>query len=338
MQLQDALKEKGFDARSALAQKMARLISPEELGRYKDMANIDKHIFRMKWASTTYANFEKGSRHEQVWKNIALEKGTYMSISMAFKKQGGTEADIQPTRKLVMKCYDMGSPWISWNWQTERYDVLVLKRGYQEEFEESWRMYTEHRSSGNNTSANKPRHASSHRDDKMHNDDAGAKGETPPDKKRKTKHDAPNIETKNPDAEDDKGEDDPGQRPSNHTCSLKAAMAGATKTKKAFQGASSAARNLVEEIQRDPVWSWANNDTMIGDLQSAQAHLDSELSSFDRKVIYQDIAAIKKASDPSTFAGNLLNFSKTLDPKIENLVHATTTLVAMHVARRKVSK
>ena len=89
---------------------MERELPAPELKRYHNLGHTAKKEFRMRWAQGRYKELVKGSLHQEEWREIDEEKGTHLSISAAFREQGGTNADVTPTMKMVEHVTGWASP------------------------------------------------------------------------------------------------------------------------------------------------------------------------------------------------------------------------------------
>ena len=194
----------------------------------------------------------------------------------------------------------MGSPWINWNWQTERDDVLVLFQSYKEEFEQPWALFSKWTSAGDarGQSSSGAREGPNH----AKRQEQGNRQGSPPPKKGKRSAIQPHEQ---PVARDPEGDDAKEEQAEKTKAMFKKAMLSAQRTKKSFQAASSTAQHLIHEVQDDPSWGWANNAAILGEVQRSLALLTSNLSSFDRTALYQDLGTIKKSADPATGTANL---------------------------------
>ena len=336
--LTEAIEQGEFDARHKLAQQMERELGKGALKAYRNLGNTANNEFRLNWAKTQRAEFTSGHKQVDTWRTIDQETGTYMSASMAFRKQGGTTADVEPTQKMIRKAYDMGEPWIWWNWQTERYDIFVLKKQHTELFDQAWQKFVEHRSHGSvrQTSVGEGGGEVA----PMRKGAGKGKGKADPISPAKPK--AGRDKDGGPSANAGPGGPDPADKPERDAADpkleMKSLLATALKTKKAFQSASSAAVHLSAEVRTGEAWRWANNETNLRELSTAQDALERAKTSFVRKFVCQEVALVRKDYCKGSFRRNLQIFSEELDPLIESLSQATTTLLVMHAARTKCAR
>ena len=142
-----------IDPRSALGQKIERDMQPAQKEQYRKLTSKGKADFRANWAKEKMTEFFVSRRQTESWRHIDRKHGVYCSVTRAHQLQGGTADDIPATKCLVEKCHAMGEPWVSWNWQTERWDVLVLTKEFSEEFERCWSKFKEHSKTGTKRSA-----------------------------------------------------------------------------------------------------------------------------------------------------------------------------------------
>ena len=337
--LAEALKSGEIDTRSNLAQKMEREMSKKESSKYHALTTLQKADFRKAWAETKYKQFEAGSEQSESWRTVDKECGTYMSVSMAFQKQGGSEEDVAPTKRLIEKAYAMGEPWIWWNWQTERYDVFVLENTHTEVFEQAWRKYQKNMTEGQIPEAAQKNESSSDATDTKQEKGEGStkrkasEGEGAPTKQEKSgkQTGSPALKRATSGTLGDPAEQDERNK-------LKGALAAALKTKKAITTATSATNNMMAQLSSDPSWGWANTPNILKEVKDVQSMLEKNMTSFARKFLCQEVSVVKKTYREGDWMDNLLKFSRDLDGRVEDLSNATNISLAMQAARTKVPR
>ena len=128
------------DSRGALRQRMLAKITPEEKAAFKTMKNAEKDAFAKKWNKAEHEQLTVCSQTDE-WRKVDITDGKYMSATKIFQEEGGTEADLEPTCKLLEKNLRMGFPFTKYNEFTERLDHLYFRRGYQETMTKSWKIF-----------------------------------------------------------------------------------------------------------------------------------------------------------------------------------------------------
>ena len=106
----------------------------------------------------------------------------------------------------------------------------------------------------------------------------------------------------------------------------------ATKVKRSYGCAVTAAQELLGSIKTNESWQWANNDIMIGPVVAAQRALDDQLTATDRMFLAVDAADLKK-ENPEVMMEMCSRFSLNIGPLVKNLEDETATLIRMHAVR-----
>ena len=66
-----------------------------------------------------------------------------MSASKVLQEEGGSPEDIAPTHKMLRKNLTLGWPHFMFNEETERYNLLYVRKQHAEVFNQCWRANQE---------------------------------------------------------------------------------------------------------------------------------------------------------------------------------------------------
>ena len=286
------------ESRGALAQRMMAHLPEEKKAEYKRLANASKVEFRKQWN----AEMEKELNNlniTQEWQKIDLTEGEYMSASRVFQMEGGTEADVQPTLKLLTKSLKMGWPFTLWNEATERLDYLHIRKGFKEHLGRSWKIFSE----GGNDDGNDgddDNHGKDGEDGKCGKGGEGTQvdgAQKPRGNKRKAITDnslkavmpaGKHAKTPANTAAAANGAADPP------LTDLKKAFVVAMKAKQDQNNSLAAAASMLEEIEKnEEEWEFALGRRRT-DLKTCVKNLKDASTSFSRHICSMEIADLKK--------------------------------------------
>ena len=96
---------------------------------------------RKNWLDMEVETLHKVKTNTEAYRKIDLTKARYVSPTKLWRLEGGTEEDIEPTRKHVMKCQSLGPPFIRYNGLTERVDVVKFEHGWDETTENAGEIH-----------------------------------------------------------------------------------------------------------------------------------------------------------------------------------------------------
>ncbi len=139
-QLRAAMRRGSVDPKSPLCQRMRRVLTSEEHGRYDAMNCKDKANFRIEWAGTELEEFEEEKVKISEWRQIDTEDGQYLSVNAIAQKEGGAPEDYEAALRIVTKCAALGWPWVLYNDASERFDFLYVRKSRSEVFSRSWQL------------------------------------------------------------------------------------------------------------------------------------------------------------------------------------------------------
>ena len=97
---------------------------------------------------------------------------------------------------------------------------------------------------------------------------------------------------------------------------------------KKYQSVKASTESLLSSVTKDPDWQWADNDTMLKDVKSTQDQLEVALTPFARKFMCCEPAQMKKLYSNGDLVTQLHTFSSDLDPRIDAVQTASSTLLA----------
>ena len=278
----------------------------------------------------------KKQRAEE-WKSIDTSVGTYESASTIFRLEGGTPEDVQPVKRLLRKRAQMGFPFTCWNSMSGRHDFLYIKKGSREIFTRSWKMYEAQSQSLVATPA-PPLAADA-------SDAAVAREHSPVNRKaaRKTTafatvspkaaallSAAPPTKRRKPGGDGDTGP----KKPKTATHSLASrTFRQACKAKAQCNNVTTAAANLVQQINNDPAWKWARNAAMLEPLTASLTALEAAIGEFARVFLSRDIVDCKKKFQADKLIVECSQLALTLDPLVQCVQVETQQLLSMHSSR-----
>ena len=312
------------DARGALAQRMIGSLPTEKKDEYKSSSHAEKEQFRIEWndqEENTLKN--KVVKHE--WQKVDTTHGTYMSASRVFQEEGGTEADVEPTCRLLDKSLRMGYPFTLWNPGTERLDFLHTKQGFKEKLSKSWSMFKEIgdvddadrvlSNEGQHAAASSTGKASASASATATGAAAPATGDQAAQRKDRSSRPGKRIGSSSPAASGKKprGKDAVGTVAVPTVDDAKKVIALAVKTKTDLNNSVAAANSMLEEIEGNEEWDWAKGKKAEA-LKAAVDAIKGATTSFSRQIASLDVTALKNLYDEKMLVTLCKNYNATHGP------------------------
>lgn len=317
--------------RSNLGQTFTRSLGGDKV-RYEALSVKERAEFRANWAKAQLQELTVEHVHKEEWRLIDTTKGEYMSASKVLRKEGGQKGDVEPTKRLLAKCTQMGEPFLKWNTFTERYDFLYLKKESREDLVRAWSIFKK-------TNVDEAVPGDALQDKPMPTASTTPTPTRDPPRQPQTKAKATpkpkaNATPKRANGNGDAEEDSPSKRGKDGMPSMKQVFAAAAKTKRNYSAATTAAAGLLEEIRRATTWSWACNESMLKGVLDSQARLSGVMDSFARQFIALELADMKRELELPDLLAKCNKFSLNLDACIDSLQQEVQMLIKMQRARK----
>ena len=301
--LEDAVAAKDVGMRSRLGQSFARWLkaSPEKAEEYNAIRCAGatqrlKREFRLRWASAELAQRREvlKAKASRIM-NVDEDVGTYESFDAIVEREGGrhSKAAVQAAETYCRKALALGGRFIMRNHMTERVDFLYVKKTHRDVFQQSWTMEETETivSTGDEPADNAkelagvaPPCAS-----------CPAAKQTPKGK-RKQLEDGVAVEAGDglPTGKKVRG----GgavvlSQESRQKLAGRARVAAALKQR--YQAATTTHARLLQNLQQDPAWAWAQTERVQGRLAEAEAAVRAAMDSmpFNSFFVLSTIAVVK---------------------------------------------
>ena len=89
---------------------------------------------------------------------------------------------------------------------------------------------------------------------------------------------------------------------------------------------------ILSSATSDPEWRWALKN--LDDIQAAKGTIDDAMTTFGRKLMYEDLRELRKAYNDQVFILNTETFRQTMEPKICHAQTEAKRMLAMHKSRK----
>ena len=299
-----------------------------------------KHDFRQRWAAINLDGIRKTKLSKtQGWRRIDRTKGTLRSLKWLTEHEGAADA-----HAYARKCVCLGGSWVSYDEMWERPTYLVLTEEHIGEFTKSWQEMLEHEeehsqattslaaapspsSSGSGGVASQPSTTG----------EPNATGEpAAPVPAPKAKGSAKAL-GKRKRGEENGGTDDPSPKKEKEVDPSKKVISNANKTKDLYLSSTSGGANLLAVVSSNSQWAWANNEHAKHDLLQAQSRVQDAVRS---SPFAQEFVTLKSGivrsnyKDDAAWLRELAAFTTLLEGPCKQLAKETSTMVAMHAARK----
>jgi hypothetical protein len=324
MQALQEQNETGLQTRSYLGQ-----LFREQNGQndaYRMLGSEQQQAFRNDWVAKKYESFKKEKMFKQRWQRLDYEKAEYVNIGQLIIGEGGwnDRSAVIGAVRAAKRCMLLGYPWVRKDPQTQRTVYARLKLGWEESFEESWSAWTTEYKTGTRVADEKKTGelgvpvADGSADIQAIGDEAPDAADGKDDKRKTAKPKAtPKVKSA------------PGAEATAQRKQVTKAITEATRTKARFLGLTSSVVELVEQMEKDPAWSWANNDANKGTLLRACHALREPLTDFHKRVLTEDISAVKKTVTTEFLIVQLGDFVK-IKTRLDELGKLIAQLLKRH--------
>jgi len=276
---------------------------------YSKLSRADCAKFRVDWAQKSFSKFKEEKSFAKSWKRIDLQRGDYLNFDQLIGDQGGigSRAAVQGAINLTRKCVRMGPPWIKRHPQTERIMFLRLHFAFSEEFEQCWSSYKAEMDDIKGLEADVGQAANAAAAAPAASVDVpAANSHVPKDaKQKKAESIAPSSKAKAK-ARNGGATDKP-----TISAELKAfnvLVAKTAKVKAMILMNTTIGMELATQIKCSEDWMWARNEQNLGKLELMLKTLSNGIKDFDRQILCQDMAEIKKGYTMEFLATPLNHF------------------------------
>ena len=324
-----------FELRDPLGQIFSRTVG--KTNQYKDIkGNAAKESFRTEWFAAQVGSLEEKLEKMRKWSKTEFKNAKYMSFSRIVEAQGGwrRKVDIEAAARICGKCLKMGPPWIRYNEASERVDFMHVEYGFNEAFEESWKMIsrwgpkTAAVEDGQNeepaTSASKKRKA----EEDVEPQQIGAKAKAAAKSAKKGKAAAGGGGGGGGRGNGGNG----GDGGDNSKQTLQAALSAAAKTKKLFHETMQKTQGVMKCIETKEAWAWAKTPQNEGKLKELTQDCEENVSQFADDYFVTDATVLRKRYGKETdgFLAELLEIPRKLDHRLTKLMKTCERLINMH--------
>ena len=350
---------------SALSQRIMRALTPAEKVEYDALGkkHDKKSEWRRKWAATRYEQILNEKTKTETWSITDTSVGTYMSFSKIIDEEGHRDniGDVKAAQNYVLACAAMAGRWVSWNVMTRRYDYLYIRKGSREEFNKSWslleKMVTDRRVSAlpaASPSGPTPEKVTLPKLFETSKDSetaaASTAGEASPQQSKRDKNASKAAGTRTRGGTNEAAANQPKRAKSGEgrqpqpASKAKAVKKGtefndAESLRSLIMGSKGRAAYLLESVNSDPLWKWAQTDDMRGALAALKEQVDSKVKELDDVgksfVSGCNVKSLFDQFGENETRASVAKFVTVLQGPAEKLNDHMTTMSAMHSIRSR---
>ena len=296
-----------------------------------------KKNFRLAWAADMKVGKTVVVKQKlQLWEDVNEELGVYEPFERIVELEGGRHSAnaITAAMKYYLRALTMGGHWRMANLMTDRIDVLYIKKTSRKIFSQKWSILQQHtevvaQQAQPHGVATPVKSAAPVAAIAMEVA-AGPLKATTPRKRGKGGSSGQNPNKKQKiAAKCEKVEESPDEK-------KKAAneLKQASEVKRKYKNATASHIKLIEAIEEDPKYAWANTPVILGQLENPFNDLKGRIdsNSFNLSFMLHAVPEVKKrfALD---FAPLLIQFSDDLHDRVNAVLKAQTKFVKMHAVK-----
>jgi hypothetical protein len=154
--LREALSKGGFDMTGVVGKywQQAKKSDTQLKSDYESIGKkyANQRAFRMKWLATALEEFSKTKTKKEDQGQVTENQGTFEPFDIIVDREGGEHRPqaVQAALNYTLACIkfhelgqtvgNTGTPWMSWNIMTQRWEFMYLKKTYRDWFGTSWSL------------------------------------------------------------------------------------------------------------------------------------------------------------------------------------------------------
>ena len=301
-------KVNGFSAKSKAGWRFSRDKTAQK--EYKQLKGpllrSKQEAFKKTWADSKHKMLIESKEHTEGFTKINAKSGKHRAPEWVLKQEGGRDcpAAVKSTAFFIKKMLLLGPPFVKFNTDFNRLDLLVVTEEYKEEFKETWekkvKSFTESAALG-----------AIDADGKTTKTRISTKGQG---NKNITKI---NVATSTP----------------NKKPKVENPLVLAEKTKALYMKTMSAGDNIVARPDSNVTWAWAKDSPHFKQLQSLVTHIKANVqgSEFFHEFLTSDARSLKKtATDDGEWNRNLHCFVDTFADDLQSLEKLNKCVLGAH--------
>ena len=267
---------------------------------------------------------EETSTFKHEWQEVDEELGTYECFARVVELSGyffDPQGAVERARKYCDACFKLGGDWVDNNCMIQELEFFHLKRQHRSLMGKKWQLMQKARMitdagqaepAAEQPPEKRPRTAQTA---KPGSETTGAMPGTPIAKAQAT----PKGKGKGKEKNTKGAATEPGtQQKSERKNALDKMCVTANKVKTKHNGAITRSNGVLENIKTDTAWSRCQIPKFQGKLQEARESLRSSLDAFGQSLVLNELAELRKTTDPATLEVELKNFNG-LETKVDNL-------------------